>query len=284
MTAARIGWIGLGDQGVPLVRRLLASPYDVVLWARREQSLEPFAGTRAALAASPAELGERCDVVGVCVTADADVVDVVVGGGLLEAMRPGTTLVIHSTVAPRTCAALAERAAPQGVHVIDAPVTRDGASHDESRVSLLVGGEADVVERARPVLRAYADFVFHLGPLGSGQHMKIINNTLAVSNLALIFDALRVGEAAGLDPEEMLAALRHTSGGSVMVGLTRFYRPEPRMDYVNLLNKDVGLFAGLVSGQPPSLLNEIARETVDRLLAAGRSGPGAGDPPILKGQ
>ncbi|WP_214104139.1 NAD(P)-dependent oxidoreductase [Acrocarpospora catenulata] len=275
MTAARVGWIGLGDQGVPLVRRLLTAPHDVVLWARREQSLEPFSGTRALVAASPAELGERCDVIAVCVTADSDVVDVAVGGGLLAAMRPGTTLVVHSTVAPRTCVALAEQAAPLGVDVIDAPVTRDGASHEESRFSLLVGGETDVVARVHPVLRAYADFVFHLGPLGSGQHMKIINNTLAVSNLALIFDALRVGEAAGLDPEEMLAALRHTSGGSVMVGLTPFYRPEPRMDYVNLLDKDVGLFTALVSGQtgqPPSLLNEIAREMVDRLLAAGGTG------------
>ena len=266
-----VGWIGLGDQGLPLVRRLLSKDVDTVVWARRSASLEPLRGTAARTAASPADLAVQCDHVGICVTADRDVIEVALDSGLLGAMRPGTTLAVHSTVRPTTCEYLNDMAVARDVAILDAPVTRNGASQYGSEFSLLVGGDREAVERARPVFSLYADHVIHLGELGSGQRMKVINNALAVANLRLIFDALSVGIGIGLDEAAMIDTLRHASGGSVMVDLVQFYRPSPRADYVRLFKKDINLFEAVATSVGPGAaptLSAAARSMITELTAA----------------
>jgi 3-hydroxyisobutyrate dehydrogenase len=265
-----IGWIGLGDQGLPLVRRMAGHGADVVVWARRESSVEALRGTSVRQATTIPELAAQCDLIGICVTADADVIEVVVSSGLLDAMRPGATLAIHSTVRSDTCELVAEQARDRGVDVIDAPVTRNRASHEESEFTLLVGGDKDAVDAARPALGLYADHVMHLGGLGSGQRMKVINNALAAANLRLIYDALTVGAAIGLDEAAMIDTLRHTSGGSVMIDLVKFYRPHPRADYVHLLEKDISLFESVAesTGRASApTLQSAARAMITELAA-----------------
>jgi 3-hydroxyisobutyrate dehydrogenase-like beta-hydroxyacid dehydrogenase len=274
-----VGWIGLGDQGVPLVRRLLRSDHDVLLWARRASSYEPFLDTAATACSTISDLGRRSDYVGICVTNDADVLSVV-DAPLLDAMRHGSTVAIHSTVSPATCEQIRTRAVERGVQVIDAPVARDRADQDAARFTLLVGGDPAAVDTNRPVLEAMADFVIHFGPLGSGQLMKLLNNTLAVNNLALALEALDAGSRIGLDRNAILEALRHTSGGSPMVDLVGFYHPEPRLGYVQLLDKDIRHFQTehhARSNGAESPLTAPARALVDDMLkraTARRAGMG----------
>jgi 3-hydroxyisobutyrate dehydrogenase-like beta-hydroxyacid dehydrogenase len=212
-----------------------------------------------------------CDLVGICVTADADVTEVTLDSGLLRAMRPGAVLAIHSTVHPQTCERMRGEAAAGEIGVIDAPVSRNSASQYRSEFTLLVGGDPEAVERARPVLGLYADRVVHLGPLGSGQRMKAINNALVAGNLRLICDALSVGAGVGLDEAAMIDTLRHTSGGSVAVDLVQFYRPHPRADYVRLLDKDIELFRSVAAGAGPQAapaLSAAAASMISELMAA----------------
>src|ERR1700756_5427814 len=136
-----VGFIGLGSQGAPMAGRIIEAGFPTTLWARRPASLEPYADTAAKVAGSPAELAASSDLVCLCVVA------------------------IHSTVHPKTCHALAKKAGAQGVSVIDAPVSGGAPAVAERRLLVMVGGDADVVDRCRPVFETYANPIVHLGDL-----------------------------------------------------------------------------------------------------------------------
>lgn len=211
----RVGFIGLGSQGAPMARRIIDAGYDTTLWARRAASLEPFADTPARIAGSPAELAEASDLVCLCVVGDADV-DEVVGGasGVLAGLSDGGVIAVHSTVHPDTCRRLAQQAAAQGVSLIDAPVSGGGPAAEAGRLLVMVGGDADVVERCRPVFAAYADPVVHLGGLGSGQLTKLLNNLLFTANLGTAATALSLGEALGVSAARLAEVVSRGSANS----------------------------------------------------------------------
>jgi 3-hydroxyisobutyrate dehydrogenase-like beta-hydroxyacid dehydrogenase len=210
-----VGFIGLGSQGAPMAGRIVEAGFPTTLWARRAASLEPFADTTAKVAESPAELAAASDLVCLCVVGDADVEQVVTGdSGVLAGLKPGGAIAIHSTVHPKTCHKLAERAAAQGVSVIDAPVSGGAPAVAEGRLLVMVGGEDDVVERCRPVFASYADPIVHLGPLGSGQTTKLLNNLLFTANLGTAATTLALGEALGVLPERLTEVISRGSGNS----------------------------------------------------------------------
>jgi len=125
--APKVGFIGLGSQGGPMARQIIDAGFRTTLWARRPESLEPFADTAARVADTPKILGADSDIVGICVRADADVVAVVSGPhGVLSGMAPDGVIMVHSTTHPDTCRRLAETAADRGVSLIDAPVSGGG--------------------------------------------------------------------------------------------------------------------------------------------------------------
>jgi 3-hydroxyisobutyrate dehydrogenase len=237
------GFIGLGSQGAGMARRIMAAGIPTTLWARSPSSLAPFRG-QATLAADPAELGGASDVVGICVTDDDAVRQVILGrAGVLAGMAPGSILAIHSTIGTDTCTEVAEAAEVHGVAVIDAPVSGGGAAAAAGALTVYVGGSAASVERARCVLDTYGDPVLHMGGLGSGLRTKLVNNVLNAAQFGLAHDAMAVGEALGLDPEQLGRALTCGSGRSfsleVFVGLGSF---EAIAGHIGpLLSKDVGL-------------------------------------------
>jgi 3-hydroxyisobutyrate dehydrogenase-like beta-hydroxyacid dehydrogenase len=239
------GFIGLGSQGGGMAQRIIERGVPITLWARRAEALEPFA-ERAACAADPFALGERSEVVGICVTDGAAVRDVVLGAhGVLAGMKAGSVLAIHSTIGVDECVALGEVAATRGVRVIDAPVSGGGAVAAAGQLTVYVGGDDDAVAFARPVLETYGNPVFHLGALGSGMRTKLLNNALVAAHFALAHDGFRLGTAEGLDPAILADALRGGSGRSfsmeVFLGLGSF---DPIADHVGpIMAKDVGLFA-----------------------------------------
>ena len=138
----RIGFIGLGSQGGPMARRIVEAGYPTTLWARRPDTLEPFADTAAKVAASPAELAAASDLVCLCVVGDADIEEITGGEhGVLAGLKPGSVIAVHSTVHPDTCKELAKKAVAQGVSVVDAPVSGGGPAAAEGRLLVMVGGD-----------------------------------------------------------------------------------------------------------------------------------------------
>ena len=139
-----VGFIGLGSQGAPMAHRIIEGGFPLTLWARRQQSLHPFADTAANTALTPAGVGEASSIVCICVTGDEDVEEVVLGAdGALAGMAPGGTLVVHSTVHPETCVRLRGHAAEKGVSVLDAPVSGGGPAAEQGTLLVMVGGDAE---------------------------------------------------------------------------------------------------------------------------------------------
>jgi 3-hydroxyisobutyrate dehydrogenase len=246
-----VGFIGLGIQGTPMARRIIDAGYPVTLCDRRAASLEPFEGTPAKVAASPAELAATSDLVCVCVVSDADVEEVVTGeGGVLAGLSRGGVIAVHSTVHPDTCRRLAERAVAQGAALIDAPVSGGSIAAVEGRLLVMAGGEQDAVDLCRPVFATYADPVVHLGPLGSGQLTKLLNNILFTAHLATAASVLALAQALDLDPLRLADVISHGSGSSFALG--RIAPGGGAFDRIAshagpLLEKDVRLVADLAA-------------------------------------
>lgn len=215
----RVGFIGLGSQGGPMARRIVEGGYETTLWARRPESLEPYADTAAKTAATPAELAANSDLVCLCVVGDDDVRQVLLGAtGVLAGLTPGAVIAIHSTIHPDTCRELAELAAAQGVSVIDAPVSGGSPAVEAGTLLVMVGGEEDIVEKVRPVFATYANPIVHLGPIGSGQVTKILNNLMFSANLGSAMSTLALGEELGVPRDRMCQVLTQGSANSKALG------------------------------------------------------------------
>jgi len=241
----RVGFVGLGSQGAPMARRIVDGGFPTTLWARRPESLEPFAETQAQIAASPAELGAASDVLGVCVVDDVGVDQVLRGpDGALAAMADGSVVIIHSTVHPDTCARL--QADHPSLHVVDAPVSGGGHKAAEGELLVMVGGAPDVVERCRPVLATFGDPILHVGPLGAGQEAKVLNNTVFTAQLALAAEVFELAVERDLDRASIATILSSGSGRSYAADVVAGsgYDLEGLAPLAgDLLAKDVGILA-----------------------------------------
>jgi 3-hydroxyisobutyrate dehydrogenase len=211
----KVGFIGLGSQGGPMARRIVESGFPLTVWARRPESLEPYADTAASVASTPAEVGAASEVVGICVVADADVEDVLLGpDGVLAGMPAGGVVAIHSTIHPDTCARVAAQAAGRGIGVVDAPVSGGGGAAAQRKLLVMVGGEDDHVERCRPVFDAFADPVVYLGPLGTGQMAKLVNNLVFTALVTVGLETFAFADELGMDRSALAQVLASGSGGS----------------------------------------------------------------------
>ena len=161
-------------------------------------------------------------------------------------MRPRSTLLIHSTVAPETCVRLAESAAAHGVDVLDAPVSGSGEAARARKLLLLVGGDVDALRRVSQVLASYADPVIHVGAVGDGQRAKIVNNLARIGNMAVAEAALRLSASAGLDRGVLRKALLSGSGrGFALDVLDRRVVPSSAGHVAALFGKDLALAEAL---------------------------------------
>jgi 3-hydroxyisobutyrate dehydrogenase-like beta-hydroxyacid dehydrogenase len=210
----RVGLIGAGRMGRPMMQRLIQSGHEVCVLARSDASRLALAAGGATVVTDAAAVGAGAEVVLVCVFTDEQVRDACLHTGLLGAMQPGCVVVLHTTGSPRTAEAVAATAARSGVGVVDAPVS--GGPHDiaAGTLTLFVGGEADVVAQVRPLLSCYSDPVMHVGVLGAGQKVKLVNNALFAAQLGLVADAIRLGCELCVDEAVLLNALPHGSAAS----------------------------------------------------------------------
>lgn len=206
-----IGFIGLGNIGAPMARRLLDRPDELVVLDVAAAATAPFAAEGATVAATPAELAARARVISIVVRDEAQVAEVLDGpDGLLAAATAGTVVAVHSTISAEGAVALAERASAAGVDLVDAPISGGAMGAHEGTLAVMVGGSDDAVERARPVLERYASLVVHCGPVGQGTRMKIARNLITFASFAAVGEAQRLAQAAGLDVAALGDVVRHS--------------------------------------------------------------------------
>ncbi|ADP83559.1 NAD(P)-dependent oxidoreductase [Pseudofrankia inefficax] len=269
----KVGFIGLGSQGQPMARRIVDAGFPLTIWARRAAAVEPFADTAATTAATPAELGAASDIVGICVVADADVTDVLLRpDGVLAGMDAGGLLMLHSTIHPDTCRLIADAAADRGVAVIDAPVSGGAPAASVGRLSVMVGGTDEDVARARPVLETFADPLLHLGPLGSGQVAKLLNNFVFTAQVGLALDTFAFADRLGIDRALAAQVLAGGTGGSRAAGILAAsgFDLSGLRGAEGLLRKDVRITLEVAAGagtEAPATLTALAQETLTTLAS-----------------
>jgi 3-hydroxyisobutyrate dehydrogenase len=267
----RVGFIGLGSQGGPMARRIIDEGYPTTLWARRPESLEPFADTPAAVAATPVELGAAAHVVCICVVDDAGV-DAVLRGpeGVLSTLAAGSVVIVHATVHPETCVRL--QADFPAVHFLDAPVSGGGHKAATRELLVMTGGDPDVIARCRPILETFGNPVLHVGPLGTGQEAKLLNNMVFTAQLALAAEVYELAASRRLDQQAIAAILASGSGRSYAAEVVAgggFSLDGLAAVAGQLLAKDVGILAGHANLTDSLLLTAadrgLARMHVSRL-------------------
>jgi len=241
----RIGFIGLGIMGRGMARNLLKAGFAVRVWNRTANRMDEVAAEGASTAVSPADLAAQCDIVIICVSDTPDVEAVILGeGGVIHGLQPGALVIDMSTISPHTTRAIAEKLKAKGGHMLDAPVSGGSEGAARGTLSIMVGGEAEQVARAMPVLQAMGKTITHVGDHGAGQMVKLVNQILVVGNALAMSEALLFAQAGGLDLQKTLEAVAGGAAGSWMLSnrgpqiLKRDWRPGFTID---LQQKDVRL-------------------------------------------
>jgi 3-hydroxyisobutyrate dehydrogenase-like beta-hydroxyacid dehydrogenase len=209
MVKERIGFIGVGLMGHGMAGNIVDKGWPLtVMGHRNREPVEDLKSRGAAEAKTPREIAEQSDIVVLCVTGSPEVQAIVQGpDGLASAGKP--LLVIDcSTSDPSVTIRLAAELAPAGITLIDAPLGRTPADAKAGTLDVMVGGDPAVVERARPVLDAFAGRVVHTGPTGTGHTMKLLNNFLSMGYAALYAEALALGAKAGITPQLFDSVIR----------------------------------------------------------------------------
>ena len=214
----RVGVVGLGIMGTGMAKNVLAAGFTTTVQNRTHAKTEPLAALGASVATTPAELAAVSDIVLICVSDTADVEAVLFGEeGVSAGISSGALVIDASTIAPAATRAFAARLHAAGVAFVDAPVSGGSEGAAKGILSIMVGGEADDVERARPVLEAIGRTITHVGPVGAGQTCKLVNQVLVVGNMLAVSEALLLAEAGGLDLATTIEAVAGGAAGSWML-------------------------------------------------------------------
>jgi len=209
----KLGYIGLGNMGAPMAKRLVEWPGGVTVFDVRTEAMTPLAEAGATLADSVADVAVA-DIISVTVLNDEQVREVV--GELAAHAKPGTVIAIHSTISPNTAVELAEQLAPQGIHIVDAPVSGGGGAAEKGELAVMVGADREVYERIKPAFKQFASMVVHAGEPGAGTRMKLARNMLTFVSYAAACEAMKLAEQAGINLQQLGRVVRHTdlqSGG-----------------------------------------------------------------------
>ena len=204
----RVAVIGLGTMGAPMAGHLLDAGHELTVHNRTRERELPLAERGAARAATPGRGCRGADAVLICVSDTPDLEAVLFGGdGVAQGLAAGGTVVDCSTVSPSATAELAERLAAQGIGLVDAPVSGGSEGAQNGTLTIFVGGSPEHVERAQPILQAFGKRITHLGPSGSGQMAKAVNQVMIAGTYATVGEGIALAQAAGLPLEQLMEAL-----------------------------------------------------------------------------
>jgi len=244
----RVSFVGAGQMGGPMVRRLVDAGVPTTVYARRAEVRDEFARAGVPVVAALADAARDADVVIVCVYSDKEVDEVALGAdGLIASMAPGAIIALHTTGSPATAKRLADAGAPRGVKVVDAPVSGGADDILAGRLTVMLGGDPDDVERVRAVVAAYSDAIFPIAALGSAQAVKLVNNALFAANVQLVAQAERVANQLGVDTSTLAAVVQRSSGASYVMGLIAYTGSTPALVEAagHYLRKDIDVVRGV---------------------------------------
>jgi 3-hydroxyisobutyrate dehydrogenase-like beta-hydroxyacid dehydrogenase len=257
--------------GSRMAASLRRAGHELTVYNRTRATAEAWAAEHGAgVAATPAEAGAAAEVVITMVVDGDQVREVLLGpGGVAEGAAPGTLCVDMSTIAPSQTRAIGSALAERGLSMLDAPVTGSAPRAEDGTLTIMVGGERRDFERAQPLLEAMGALVLHVGPLGQGEMLKLVNNAVAAANAATLAQALVVAKATGVDLRALVEVMGAGSGGSAMLALKA--GPMIEHDYTTLFKlehmlKDVRLC--LEEGQTAGVPFPVAAATREALNAA----------------
>lgn len=197
-----------------MARAIAEAGFTLHVWARRPQSLDALAGVPYVAHDTPAELGAASHAIGLCLRLDSDLDQVLHGAGLLDSLEPGTVVVNHGTGLPGFAVELSRRAAARGVDVLDAPVSGGRPGAEAKTLTTIVGGDPAVLDRMRPVFESFSKKIAYMGPAGSGQLGKLVNNALLMMNQQNVQLVLRLADELRLDIPALIDLLLSGTGSS----------------------------------------------------------------------
>jgi 3-hydroxyisobutyrate dehydrogenase len=272
--ATSVGFIGVGNMGNPMASNVLKAGFPLVVYDKNSQAAENLIQAGAQRAASAREVVERSEITLTSLPASPDVEAVYLDpDGLVDSAGPGTILIDLSSVLPSTPRKIEPRAKGRGVHFLEAPVSGGVTGARAATLAIMVGGDPEVLTRAQPVLRAIGPNIFHVGPVGSGNTVKAINNMMACVNALAMMEGVALGVKAGLDPMTIYEVVKASSGGSKALEripnslIPRKFEPGFK---VQLMNKDLETFNTIAKDLhvPVSFAN-VAQQYQQAAIAAG---------------
>lgn len=279
MATERVGFIGLGIMGAPMAANLLKAGFPVTVWNRTPSRMAPLLELGAAGAGSPAEAAAVSSITISCVTSSPDVEAVTLGpGGIIEGAAPGSVHIDCSTIAPETARQVAAALSARGIAMLDAPVSGGDVGARAGTLAIMAGGDPAVFERCLPVLRAMGSTIVHVGPIGSGQVVKLCNQVAGGLNLLAMAEAISLARGAGVDPAKMLEVVSAGAAGSWM--LSNLGPRAIRGDYapgfmVDLMQKDLHLvLAEAARGHTPLPGTALVSQLFQVIQAQGRGADG----------
>src|SRR3954470_22037182 len=217
----RVAFLGLGIMGRPMAANLARAGFELSVWTRDSAKAHRFAGEFGALAAdSPADAAADATVAISMVTDTPEVEAVLLDAdGAAADMGEGGLCVDMSTIAPTASLEIGRRLGERGIDFLDAPVTGSRPKAEDGTLTIMVGGDAEAFERARPLFEAMGQLVVHVGPQGHGEMVKLVNNTLAAVNAAALGEGLAAAWAAGVDTDKLRQVVASGAGASMMLEL-----------------------------------------------------------------
>jgi 3-hydroxyisobutyrate dehydrogenase-like beta-hydroxyacid dehydrogenase len=256
----KVGFIGVGHMGRPMVDRLVAAGWPTEVYVRRPEQRAELESAGVVVAGSPHALAADSDLLVLCFFSDTQVREVMLGDGVLQSLRSGSVLVSHVTGSPALSVELQE-AAPEGVTVLDVPISGTDDHIRRGELTLMVGGDAAALERIRAVLESYCDPILHVGGLGDGQRIKLINNLLFTVQLKVALLGAALAGSMGIPADEFARIVSECSGDSFAIRLFRQVPPEALASGArHYLVKDVSVIREVAAGQGLDLgeLGELA--------------------------
>jgi 3-hydroxyisobutyrate dehydrogenase-like beta-hydroxyacid dehydrogenase len=214
-----VGFIGLGTMGRHMAKNLLKAGFPLTFFARRDDVAREFVDAGGKRAASPADVARASEITITIVTADAQVREVVSGpGGLLGGVSAGKLVVDMSTIGPATVREVGATLAAKGAKLLDAPVSGGPWGAEAGSLAIMVGGDLADYERATPLFQAMGKHLFHCGPLGAGQIVKLVNQMIGGGIMTLIAEGMVLAKKAGANMEQLIDVLSVSSGNSALLG------------------------------------------------------------------
>lgn len=240
----RIGFIGTGHMGNPITRHLIKAGHDLVVHDRRQEATANLVELGAAWADHPRAVAEQTDIVFTSLPGPPEVDEAVLGeNGLLGGLKPGSIHVDLSSNLPSAVQRLSRIEGAQGISFLDAPLSGMTIGAEEGTLTIFVGGEEQTLAQVRPLLEAFGKNIFHIGPVGTGNILKLTNNMMIHASSLLVQEALAIGVKAGIDAERLYEIWNVSSSSRLVQGVPRLLERnfENPTFTLALTAKDVGL-------------------------------------------